>query len=122
MSFISRSKIVVTLFLLFFVLQAIASRQDTRQAEFKYADEKLNVVYKKIISMLQLSDQIKLKKAQQAWIVFRDMDCAWAYGAESVDCLVDRTDRRAKELKQTEFFDKKADFKRPFFYSKFIGK
>ena len=48
--------------------------------------------------------------AQRAWIIFRDLDCNWAFAAERLDCLGDRTDNRTKELEQTLFFNIKGRY------------
>ena len=61
-------------------LQAIAlGNDDTRPAEFATANEQLNEVYKKILEKMSSSEQIEVRKSQRAWIIFRDLDCAWAY-------------------------------------------
>jgi len=76
------------------------------------ANKKLNIIYQKILGKLKSADQIKLKKSQRAWVAFRDLDCAWAFGAEPVDCMIDRTDNRVTELEQTVFFDSDSGYKR----------
>jgi len=89
-----------------FTLVAIkvsAGSQDTRPYELDYANKRLNSIYKTILGKIQPSDRMKLKKAQREWIIFRDLDCSWALSAEPLDCLIDRTENRAKELEQTEF-------------------
>ncbi|WP_162263954.1 lysozyme inhibitor LprI family protein [Legionella shakespearei] len=83
---------------------------DTRLYELNYVDKKLNNVYKKILKKLPFESRRKLIKSQRQWIVFRDLDCAWAFSAEPVDCLIERTDKRAKELENTTFFDLKGEY------------
>lgn len=83
----------------------LAAGQDTRQFELRKADQKLNEVYQGILRRLPAVEQLKFKKAQRAWISFRDLDCKWAFGAEPLDCMIDRTENRARELEQTVFFD-----------------
>lgn len=68
---------------------------------------KLNACYKNILNRLSYTEQLKLKKAQQQWIIFRDLDCAWAYKAVPFHCLLKRTINRTKQLQETMFFDKK---------------
>jgi uncharacterized protein YecT (DUF1311 family) len=79
------------------------------------ADAKLNEVYRRAISGIEKSDvtniaawKAELKKAQQAWIVFRDMDCGalaayeWGHGAgmgsATESCILDKTEQRTREL------------------------
>ena len=97
-------------FLMFLSFQVTAVHQDTRQSELEFANKNLNVIYQKILNKLHPSDQIKLKRSQRAWIGFRDLDCAWAYSAEPMDCMIDRTESRTKELERTEFFNSKGDY------------
>lgn len=98
-------KLVSIVCLLIITQQVIASHQDTRAYELEYANKNLNVIYRKIMNKLQSSEQFKLRKAQREWIIFRDLDCSWAYGAEPIDCAIERTQTRAKELEETMFFD-----------------
>jgi uncharacterized protein YecT (DUF1311 family) len=86
--------------------------QDTRQAESSRADQRLNDVYQQILHRLTEPEQAKLKRAQHAWIAFRDLDCKWAFAAEPLDCMIDRTENRVRELEQTVFFDKKGAYQR----------
>lgn len=87
------------------VQPVLAADQDTRQFELLKADQKLNVLYQEILSRLPKAGQSKFTKAQRTWISFRDLDCKWAFDAEPLDCMIDRTENRAKELEQTVFFD-----------------
>lgn len=82
-----------------------AAAQDTRAAELAAADQKLNGVFKKISGKLNAEEKAKLIKAQRAWLVFRDLDCSWAFRAEPLDCLIDRTTNRTNELETTAFRD-----------------
>ena len=43
--------------------------------EYMKADEKLNAVYKPLLTSLDREHQVKLKAAQRAWITFRDAEC-----------------------------------------------
>lgn len=79
--------------------------QDTRAAELAAANQKLNDVFKKISGKLNAEERAKLIKAQRAWLVFRDLDCSWAFRAEPLDCLIDRTTNRTNELETTAFRD-----------------
>ncbi|MBB3117704.1 lysozyme inhibitor LprI family protein [Pseudoduganella violacea] len=82
-----------------------AFAQSTRDAELRSADKKLNEVYAKVSGRMEAGERAKLQKAQRVWLQFRDMDCKWAFPAEPVDCLVNRTNNRKKELEQSLFFD-----------------
>ena len=76
---------------------------DTRPAEFKEADVQLNMVYRKLMNELRPDYREKLKAGQQAWLKFRDIDCKWAFPAELLDCMIDRTMNRTKELQGSLF-------------------
>ena len=43
--------------------------------EYMKADEKLNDIYKSLLTSLDREHQLKLKAAQRAWITFRDAEC-----------------------------------------------
>ena len=96
--------------LIFSCCESSAADQDTRPSELAYTDNKLNILYKKILSNLDVAGKSKLKKAQKAWVIFRNLDCEWAFAAEHLDCLIDRTDNRVEELKNTYFFDKEGSY------------
>ena len=106
----SKIKLICMTILMSCSMQVIANDQYTRPYELAHANKRLNTTYNKILSKLQQPDQLKLKKAQRAWIVFRNLDCAWAFNAEPLDCMIDRTENRAKELEKTEFFDVKSNY------------
>ena len=89
-----------------------AADQDTRQFELRKANQKLNDLYQEMLRRLPEVEQPKLKKAQRAWISLRDLDCKWAFGAEPLDCMIDRTENRVRELEQTVFFDSAGAYQR----------
>ena len=79
------------------------------------ADLKLNEVYRRAIKTIDSTDpanaaawKAELKKAQQAWIAFRDADCGaltayeWSHGtgmgAATEHCILDKTEARTREL------------------------
>lgn len=95
---------VVLLMIVVFRVEAVGG--DTRPFEFKYADRTLNMVYKEIFDKLSPDEQVKLKNSQRKWIIFKDLDCAWAYAFEPYNCLIDRTENRTKDLLETYFFDR----------------
>jgi uncharacterized protein YecT (DUF1311 family) len=81
------------------------------------ADARLNEVYRRAVSVADKSDngdgaawKAELKRAQQAWIAFRDADCGaligyeWGHGtgmgAATEGCILDKTEQRTRELTQ----------------------
>ncbi len=79
------------------------------------ADAKLNDVYRRAISVIDKSDtdsladwKTELKKAQQAWIAFRDADCGaligyeWGHGtgmgSATESCVLEKTEQRTRDL------------------------
>jgi len=79
------------------------------------ADAKLNDVYRRAVRTIESSDpehaaewKAELKKAEQAWIAFRDTECGaltayeWGHGtgmgAATEHCILDKTEVRAREL------------------------
>ncbi len=79
------------------------------------ADVKLNEVYRRAVKSIESSDpehatewKAELKKAEQAWIAFRDTDCGaltayeWGHGtgmgAATEHCILDKTEQRTREL------------------------
>ena len=75
--------------------------------ELKLQDARLNRVYQEAMKRLDLPRQrTALKKAQRAWIAYRDADCASVYDPdwgtlariEANACMLDHTARRADAL------------------------
>ena len=73
--------------------------------DFQQADTLLNKVYKDVAAK---SDTDLLRKAQRAWIVFRDSECAYEtagdaggsiYPLEYSNCLTTLTKLRTQQLK-----------------------
>lgn len=77
--------------------------RNLRPYELQEEDRKLNIVYKKFLNRLDSTEQDELRKAQRAWIIFRDLDCKWAYSEVPYDCLIDRARNRKNELFSTYF-------------------
>lgn len=76
-------------------------------AELKLQDARLNRAYQDAMKRLDLPRQkAALKKAQRAWIAYRDADCASVYDPdwgslariEANACMLDHTARRADAL------------------------
>jgi uncharacterized protein YecT (DUF1311 family) len=86
--------------------------QDTRSAELMRANRKLDSLYGQILDRLSGAEQDRLKRAQRVWLQFRDLDCKWAFDVEPLDCMIDRTENRVRELEQTSFTDKAGAYKR----------
>jgi uncharacterized protein YecT (DUF1311 family) len=81
------------------------------------ADAKLNETYRRAVSVIEKSDsrdaagwKSELKKAQLAWIAFRDTDCGaligyeWnkgtGMGAATEACILEKTEQRTRDLMQ----------------------
>jgi uncharacterized protein YecT (DUF1311 family) len=81
------------------------------------ADAKLNETYRRAITVIEKSDstdaaawKAELKKAQQAWIAFRDTDCGalvgyeWGegtgMGSAAESCILEKTEQRTRDLVQ----------------------
>ncbi|HEV2827644.1 MAG TPA: lysozyme inhibitor LprI family protein [Pyrinomonadaceae bacterium] len=76
--------------------------------EHKAADTKLNQVYRQLVSMLADEEKLELKKAQTAWLNYRDANCEFAanqYKGGSMRpmiyaiCLAEMTENRTTELR-----------------------
>jgi len=85
-----------------------AEYRDNLHEEYLAKDKILNTIYKKAINNLDKQEKVNLKKAQIAWIKFRDTDCySRSYpmrgGVDEytmkVNCLIDLTVDRIKTLK-----------------------
>lgn len=77
--------------------------EGTRRAELAQADEALNKAYRELQARMSAEDQKKLLAAQRGWIAFRDADCKWAYAVQPLDCMIDRTEARTQQLKESLF-------------------
>lgn len=75
--------------------------------EYAESDARLNLVYKHLIGALANPDS--LKRAQTAWVRFRDLECAFevppAWTGSAVPytrnaCLIDHTERRIRDLER----------------------
>lgn len=82
-----------------------AMAQDTRNAELAFGNKNLNATYDALLHQLRPSDQAALRTAQREWIKFRDSDCAFGW-PDPRDCLIQRTDEREKQLRDSVYFDK----------------
>lgn len=75
------------------------------------ANKDLNKVYTELRSRLSDAQKVKLRKAQIAWIKFRDLDCAFeswaaeagsAHGLVMQNCLIKKTKNRIGEFKEMQ--------------------
>ncbi len=78
--------------------------------ELKKADAKLNRVYQLAEKKLQPDDAALLRKAQRAWLAYRDAQCEaehalWGGGtggtAARMSCSLELTRKRAAEIQNT---------------------
>jgi uncharacterized protein YecT (DUF1311 family) len=76
--------------------------------QYKAADIVLNQVYRELLLMLDEEQEAQLKKAQLAWLTYRDTNCDFVadeYKGGSIratilaTCLLDMTSNRTRELK-----------------------
>ena len=89
-------------------ISAATAAQDTRNAELAVSDQQLNATYRTLMRQLGPQDQAALRMAQRAWIAFRDADCAFGFG-DRRDCLMQRTDEREKQLRDSTYFNGKGE-------------
>lgn len=84
--------------------------QDCVDAEWKKADAELNHTYQETLKKLKPDAADLLKKAQRAWITYRDAHCDAEYkmwqggtaaGVALVQCRATLTQRRTKEIQET---------------------
>jgi uncharacterized protein YecT (DUF1311 family) len=87
-----------------------AATTDCFDREYKNADAELNRIYKLAFTGLDAKAADNLRKAQRAWIVYRDAQCdaeyaKWGGGsggpAAHLACLLRLTQLRTRELHKT---------------------
>lgn len=68
-------------------------------------DKRLNIAYPKALGMAQPKQREQLRKAQRAWVAYRDANCLyWDLGEgtiariQAADCMYRMTKERAEEL------------------------
>jgi uncharacterized protein YecT (DUF1311 family) len=89
------------------------------EIDLKRADSELNVVWRQVLGAIDQQDQMtpelrgkwaeSLRRAQRAWVAFRDADCGEPVGYEwyqgtgmglaTLECLIGKTKTRTAELK-----------------------
>ena len=91
---------------------AVSTRdmEDCAASEYKKADTELNRVYQETLKKLQPKDAQLLRKAQRAWLTYRDAHCDAQYQLYSggsitpvilAQCRWTLTAQRAKEIKDS---------------------
>ncbi len=78
------------------------------QEEQKKTDTRLNELYQTLLKLLQ--DPSSIRKAQAAWIRFRDLDCEYSLSGIEKDgslrpfaanaCLIDHAEKRIRDLQR----------------------
>lgn len=92
------------LLLVIFSYHGLSFAEKEKIEELKYADKQLNVHYQRIISRLRPYERPKLRKAQNQWILFRDLDCGWAFKQEPAVCLLERTKARTRDFEEDSYY------------------
>jgi len=85
---------------------ATSDLTDCVQLEKKRQDEKLDQSYQKLLASLKPPRKTQLVDAQQAWLKYRELNCAFyddgsggtAAGLAADDCIMTMTAKRAAEL------------------------
>ena len=103
-----RMRLITMLGALGFVASS-ALAQDTRDAEVAQADRQLNATYQALLRQLGDKDREALRAAQRTWIIFRDADCSFGWG-DPRDCLMQRTNEREQQLRDSVYFDSRGTF------------
>jgi uncharacterized protein YecT (DUF1311 family) len=84
--------------------------QDCADAQWKKSDDELNRVYAETLKKLKAPDADRLRKAQRAWITYRDAHCDAEYqlyaggsiaAVSLTQCRATLTDQRTKLLQDT---------------------
>lgn len=81
---------LASLVVIFSVAAPLAASAQSQQemnaeaaAEFAKADKELNEVYAKVLGVLDDGSKEKLKKAQRAWVAYRDAEADFSADAEA---------------------------------------
>jgi uncharacterized protein YecT (DUF1311 family) len=91
-------------------METTFGQKECAKYEYDLADAELNRVYGQLVSkMADAGETESLKKAQRAWIAFRDAQCDFEaylnqggtiYGLVVTGCQTDQTKKRTAELRQ----------------------
>ena len=75
--------------------------------QLENSDKNLNIIYKKVMAVLPENEKMTLRDEQRKWIKYRDSICedetidnkpSSMYNALLNNCLINKTDKRVKEL------------------------
>ncbi len=72
---------------------------DCVSAEIEIQDKRLNLIYNKVFAALETTEQGKLRKAQRAWLAYRDQWCGLIYDGSQGS--LDRIEANECILKET---------------------
>ena len=87
--------------------QTTAAMRECENSRYQRADEKMNAAYRDLMSRLDAPGKAKLRRAQQAWIKFRDAEAAFRADAARggtlaplirTSVLADMTESRGEQL------------------------
>ena len=87
--------------------QTTAAMRECENSRFERADQKMNAAYQDVMSRLDEPGRAKLRRAQQAWIKFRDAEAAFRADAARggtlaplirMSVLADLTESRWEQL------------------------
>lgn len=87
--------------------QTTAAMRECENSRFERADQKMNAAYRDLMSSLDEPGRAKLRRAQQAWIKFRDAEAAFRADAARggtlaplirMSVLADMTESRWEQL------------------------
>ena len=87
--------------------QTTAAMRECENSRFERADQKMNTAYQNLMSSLDEPGRAKLRRAQQAWIKFRDAEAAFRADAArggtlapliKMSVLADMTESRSEQL------------------------
>ena len=88
-------------------VQTTAAMRECENSRYQRADEKMNAAYRDLMSRLDAPGKAKLRRAQQAWIKFRDAEAAFRADAARggtlaplirTSVLADMTESRGEQL------------------------
>jgi uncharacterized protein YecT (DUF1311 family) len=81
---------------------------DCMSAEWERQDKRLNVAYKKLLSLSSPGQKKKLQEVQRLWVKYTEANCGFYYDPEggtsarqsANQCAIDSRVNRAKELEE----------------------
>lgn len=102
--------IFLTIFILFISISSFCQTGEAElYSEYNKRNKELKAVLTTLIFKLNASEKVAFKKAQDAWLQFRELNCTFSSKQNSesgvvvnkmkLDCLIETTTLRIKELK-----------------------